>query len=298
MSHLRLIKDKLSHGVMIALVVGTFLFIGAMGVGLYLRSAPLLQEYSLWEILSSNEWKPSKGHFGFLPFLMGTLQVTLIALVIALPLAFFTAIFLSEYAHPRVRRYVFPTLDILSAIPSVIYGMWGVLVIVPFISNKLAPHFVDYSSGYTLLAAGIVLGVMILPLLVSLLVEIFASVPNNMREASMALGATNWQTTRRVVVKKSLSGIFAAVVLAVSKAMGETIAVLMVCGNMPKIATSLFDACYPIPALLANNYGEMMSIPMYESAMMFSALMLFVIVVLFNLLSRIIMHRVKDRGAE
>ena len=119
--------------------------------------------------------------------------------------------------------------------------------------------------------------------------------PNQLREASTAMGATPWQTTRRVVVRSSIPGMIAAVVLAVSKAMGETIAVLMVCGNMPQIPHSVFDACYPLPALLANNYGEMLSVPRYEAALMFSALILFVVVLLFNLISRIILNRVKAK---
>ena len=157
----------------------------------------------------------------------------------------------------------------------------------------LAPHFVEFSSGYTVLAGGIVLSVMILPLLVSLFVEIFSTVPQELRDASQALGATRWQTTKKVVIRRSLPGIFAAVVLAVSRALGETIAVLMVCGNLSQVPHSVFDACYPIPALIANNYGEMLSLPLYEAALMFAAMILFVVVLLFNLLSRIILYRLK-----
>ena len=134
---------------------------------------------------------------------------------------------------------------------------------------------------------------MILPLLVSLFVEIFSTVPQELRDASQALGATRWQTTKKVVIRRSLPGIFAAVVLAVSRALGETIAVLMVCGNLSQVPHSVFDACYPIPALIANNYGEMLSLPLYEAALMFAAMILFVVVLLFNLLSRIILYRLK-----
>ena len=224
---------------------------------------------------------------------MGTVWVTGIALLLALPLSLLTAAFLTEYSRSWVKRWVYPALDILAALPSVIYGVWGTLLIVPWISDKLAPHFVEYSSGYTVLAAGIVLSVMILPLLVSLLVEIFSTVPQELRDASQSLGATRWQTTKKVVIRRSLPGILAAVVLALSRAFGETIAVLMVCGNLPQAPHSLFDACYPIPTLIANNYGEMLSLPLYEAALMFAALILFVVVLLFNLLSRIILYRIK-----
>ncbi|MBR1643867.1 MAG: phosphate ABC transporter permease subunit PstC [Bacteroidales bacterium] len=294
--HRRVVRDRLSSALMLTLVVLSFAFVIAMGVGLYLKARPLLADTSIWQLLTAREWKPSQNRFGFFPFIAGTLSVTFIALVVALPLSFFTAVYLTEYARSWVKRLVYPALDILASLPSVIYGVWGTLLVVPLISKHWAPHFVEFSSGYTVLAAGLVLCVMILPLLVSLFVEIFSTVPKGLREASTALGATKWQTTKKVVTRASLSGIFAAVVLAVSKAMGETIAVLMVCGNMPQVPHSLFDPCYPLPALLANNYGEMLSVPRYEAALMFSALILFVVVLLFNLISRIILNRVKSQS--
>ncbi|MBP5614358.1 MAG: phosphate ABC transporter permease subunit PstC, partial [Bacteroidales bacterium] len=227
------------------------------------------------------------------PFITGTIWVTLLAILFAFPISLLTAIYLTEYARFYVKKLVFPALDILAGLPSVIYGVWGVLVIVPWISNRLAPHFVEFSSGYTILAAGIVLGIMVVPLLVSLFIEVFSSVPMELREASSALGATRWQTTRKVVLRKTLPGVAAATVLAVSRAMGETIAVLMVCGCVIGIPKSILDPGYPIPALIANNYGEMLSMPLYESALMFAALVLFAVVLVFNLLSRIILYRLE-----
>ena len=291
----RLAKEKVMSGVMFFITCASLLLVVAMGIGLCLRSSPILSEISLWDILSANEWKPAKNQFGFFPFIMGTVCVTGISIVLALPVSLFTALFLTEYSHSQVRKFVYPVLDILAALPSVIYGVWGTLIVVPWISGWLAPRFVsEYTSGYTVLAAGMVLAIMILPLLVSMFVEIFSTVPGEMREAAYALGSTRWQLSRRVVMKKSLPGIFATVVLAVSRALGETIAVLMVCGNLPQVPRSLFDACYPLPALIANNYGEMMSMPLYEAALMLAAAILFIVVLLFNLLSRIILKRVED----
>lgn len=278
---------------MLFLTGASLLLVLIMGIGLYMKSAPIFEDHSLWELLSASEWKPFKNRFGFFPFVMGTVWVTGIALVLALPLSLLVAVFLTEYSRAWVKRWFYPALDILAALPSVIYGVWGSLLIVPWISERLAPHFVEFSSGYTVLAGGIVLSVMILPLLVSLFVEIFSTVPQELRDASQALGATRWQTDKKVVIRRSLPGIFAAVVLAVSRALGETIAVLMVCGNLPQVPHSIFDACYPIPALIANNYGEMLSLPLYEAALMFAAMILFVVVLLFNLLSRIILYRLK-----
>ncbi len=289
----RIIKDKTAGATMLTLTILSIVFVVVMFVGLYLKSVPVLEGKSMWSLLSSSEWKPLKGEFGFLPFIAGTLWVTFIAILLALPVSLFTAFYLTEYARPAVRRFVFPALDILAALPSVVYGIWGTLVIVPLISDKVAPRFVEYSSGYTVLAAGVVLGVMILPLLVSLFIEVFGMVPQDLREASLALGATRWQTTRKVVVRKTLPGILASTVLAVSRAMGETIAVLMVCGCVMTIPKSPLDSGYPIPALIANNYGEMLSMPLYESALMFAALILFIVVFIFNLLSRIILYRME-----
>lgn len=294
MSNLRIIKEKTAGTAMLAITVIALLFVLVMGVGLYLKSKPILDTIPLWDLLTNSSWQPFKNQFGFFPFVMGTVWVTMISVVIALPLSLFTAVFLTEYANRKVKKFVYPALDILASLPSVIYGVWGTLVIVPWISNTLAPHFVEFSAGYTTFAAGIVLSIMILPLLVSLFVELFASVSDDLRDTSYALGSTRWQTAQNVVIRKSLPGIFASVVLAISRALGETIAVLMVCGNLPAVPHSLFDACYPIPALIANNYGEMLSLPMYESALMFAALLLFVVVLLFNLASRIILRRIEE----
>ncbi len=288
----RVLKDQAAGKVMAFLTFTSLLLVIAMGIGLYMKSVPILHEHSLWDLLTTSEWKPMRNQFGFFPFLAGTFWVTILAVAIALPTSLLTAIFLTEYSRSMVKKYIYPLLDILAGLPSVIYGTWGTLVIVPWISNAVAPHFVKYSSGYTVLAGGIVLSVMILPLLVNLFVELFSNVPAEDREASLALGATSWQTTQHVVLRKTLSGMVAATVLAISRTMGETIAVLMVCGNLAIVPNSLLDACYPIPALIANNYGEMLSLPLYESALMFAAFLLFLVVLLFNLFSRVVLKKV------
>ena len=293
MHKIRIIKEKTASVTMTVLTVFSILFVAVMFVGLYMKSLPLLEGQSLWKLLSASEWRPMKGQFGFLPFIMGTLWVTFVAIVLALPVSLLTAVFLTEYAKPVVKKFVFPALDILAGLPSVIYGVWGVLVVVPWISQRVAPHFVEFSTGYTVLAGGIVLGVMIIPLLVSLFIEIFSGVSRELREASLALGATRWQTTKRVVLRQTVPGLLASTVLAISRAMGETIAVLMVCGCVIGIPTGIIDACYPIPALIANNYGEMLSMPLYESALMFAALILFVVVLVFNLASRVVLYRLE-----
>ncbi len=295
MLRVRLIKDKLARHTMLSLTIMCLTVLIIIGIVLFIKSWPIIQDKNLWTLLTTSSWRPFKGEFGFLTFILSTLYVTLLAIILALPLALLTSIFLTEYATSRTRRFFNPVVDLLSGIPPVIYGVWGTLTIVPFISEKLAPNFVDFSTGYSVLAGGIVLAIMIIPLIISILTEVFASIPKEMREASWSLGATKWQTIKKVVLIKSLPGIIAAIVLAISRAFGETIAVLMVCGNFTEIPGSLFDSCYPLPALIANNYGEMMSIPDYESALMFSAFLLFTIIVLFNAGSRIVLNRINRR---
>lgn len=280
---------------MLVLTVLSVLLAVLIGVGLYLRSLPLLEKVTLWELLTSSEWKPFKGSFGFFPYIMGTLWVTAIAILIALPLCLLSGIYIYEYAHHRVRKIIVPFVDLLSGIPPVVFGVWGVLFIVPLIGDHIAPHFVEFSTGYSVLAGGIVLAIMIFPLIISILLEVFSTIPKELKDASLSLGATQWQTVKYVLLKKSFPGIIAATVLAISRAFGETIAVLMVCGNMPAVPHSIFDAGYPLPALIANNYGEMLSIPLYDSALLFAALILFVIIFLFNAVSRFVLARLENK---
>ena len=156
----RIFKDKAARWVMLVLTVLSLLLLIAIGIGLFFKSRLILSEHSLWELLSGSAWKPLSGEFGFLPFIVGTLFVTALSIAIALPISLLSAIFLTEYASSWVKRIVFPIFDILAGIPSVVYGVWGTLIIVPWIADKLGPRFVDYTSGYTVLASGIVLGIM------------------------------------------------------------------------------------------------------------------------------------------
>lgn len=292
MAGFRLIKDKIARHFMLVLTIVSLLFLFIIGATLFIKASPIIKDKSLWTLLTTSNWRPFKGEFGFLTYIISTLYVTGIAIAIALPLSLLAGIYLSEFASRKMRNFFFPVVDLLSGIPPVIYGVWGTLTIVPFISETLAPHFVEFSTGYTVLAGGVVLSIMIIPLIISLLVELFRSIPHEMREASWSLGATKWETIKKVLLRKSRSGIVAIVVLAISRAFGETIAVLMVCGNLTDMPKSVFDSCYPLPALIANNYGEMMSVKNYESALMFAALLLFIIILVFNALSRIVLYQI------
>jgi len=292
----RLIKDKLAERSFALLLLSSVVVILMILIGLTMKSVPLLRAESLLTVLTDSVWSPLKGNFGFLPFIMGTIWVTLISLVIAVPLCVLASVYLVEYASEALRKMVLPLMNVLAAIPPVLYGVWGVLFVVPILSDYIAPLFGVNTTGYTVFAGGIVLAVMIFPIMISIMVEVLQTIPQELKAASLSLGATKWETITKVILVKAKPGILAAVVLGVSRAFGETVAVLMVCGNIPQLPSSLFDAGYPLPALIANNFGEMMSIPLYDSALMFAALLLFVLIFGFNLLSRIILNRLEEKA--
>ena len=278
----------------------------AIAAALVLRSWPILQSQSLWALLSGTTWKPLQGQFGFLPFIAGTFWVTLAAILLALPPCLLTAIYLAEYARKSTREVVKPLLDLLAAIPSVVYGVWGMLAIVPLVEKTIMPcsarwlGFIplfrsDNPTGFGVLSGAIVLAVMIAPFIIAVTYEVMSTASQDIRQASLAVGATRWQTVKYAVLPHTLPGIAAGIVLGASRALGETMAVLMVVGNVAQVPGSVFDAAYPLPALIANNYGEMMSIPLYDAALMGAALILLVIVLVFNVASTLILRRVMGR---
>jgi len=294
--NIRRLKDNISSRLMLASTVFACLLFFLMLIGLYIRASPILSVVPISELLFSSVWGPSDGKFGFFPFIMGTLWVTGLATIIAVPISLLSSIYLSEYAGNSLRNAVKPLIDLLAGIPSVVYGLWGVLAVVPFIKNTLAPALgVETIGGYSILAGGIVLSIMVFPIIISVTGEVLRSVSHDMREVSLSLGATKWQTIKHVVLRKARPGIFAAIVLGFSRAFGETMAVLMVVGNVPKVPSSVFDPAYPLPALIANTFGEMMSIPLYDSAILLAALMLLIVVLIFNILARMVLIKI-ERG--
>ncbi len=300
-------RERLTRRGLFFLTVFPPLLVVVMAAVLLGRAWPILGQNSLWALMSGRVWKPVAGQFGFLPFLSGTLWVTLAALVLAVPPSLLTAIYLAEYARPPTRAFMKPVLDLLAAIPSVVYGVWGVIAIVPWVQHTLAPFcrrafgFLplfrsENPTGFSIMAGAIVLAVMVAPFIIAVTYEVFRAVPEGMRQASLAVGATRWQTIRHVVLPKTLAGVLAGIVLGLSRALGETMAVLMVVGNVVQVPRSLFDAAYPLPALIANNYGEMMSIPLYDAALMTAALILLVIVLMFNVAATLVLRRMKARS--
>jgi phosphate transport system permease protein len=281
---------------MAAAAVITVALVFAVAVALLQKSRPILAATSLAHLLFSSSWHPLKGQFGFYPFIIGTLWVTFLAMGLSVPICLLTAIYLAEYASRRIRSLAKPLVDLLAGIPPVVYGLWGVLAVVPIV-GQLGARFGARPTGYSVLAGGIVLAIMVFPIIISVTEEVLRSVPLEAREASLALGATRWHTVKHVVLRSVVSGIAAAVVLGFSRAFGETMAVLMVVGNVPKPPHSVFDPAYPLPALIANNYGEMMSIPLYDSALLLAALILLLVVLVFNVVATLVIRRIERRLA-
>lgn len=298
-SHRRRLKDSSARLVFGLAAVAICLLVVIITFTLAARSWPILQVYSLSELLAGQTWQPMHGQFGFAPFIAGSVAVTLVAMVMAVGPAIFSGIYLAEYTSSRTRAALKPLIDLLVGIPSVVYGLWGILFIVPLIRDYIGPwsdrtlgqaipFFARTNpSGYGLLAAGFVLAVMVFPLIVAVTEEVLRSVPREMREALLALGATRWEATKCIVRRTGTPGILAAIVLGFSRAFGETLAVMMLVGSTPQVPASLFDTAYPLPALIANNYGEIMSVPLYESALMGAALVLLAVVLVFNILARL-----------
>lgn len=302
----RKLKDYLASRLMLLFCLFILSLTFFMIFGLYQRAKPVLAIKSLKELLFSTSWHPAQGQFGLSSFIAGTFWVTLIAMFIAVPLSILTAVYLSEYAPKRLREYAKPLIDLLAGISPVIYGVWGIIVIVPLVRDYLMPFFSeklpffpfvsDNYTGFSALTAGIVLAVMSFPLIISIVEEVIRTVPFEMREASLALGATKWQTVKYAVLKKARPGIVAAVILGLSRAFGETMAVLMVAGCALHIfPKSIFDPAYPLPALIANTYGEMMSVPLYDAAVLLAAFILLTVTILFNMLGWGILLRIERK---
>ena len=263
----------------------------AMAIALLWKSTGLLDTHSLFKLLTSSAWRPLKGDFGFAPFIVSSLIITLISILLAAPICILSAIHMVYFAPRFVLKIMRPVIDILAGIPSVIYGVWGILMIVPLVSKYIAPLFGVTTSGYNILTASLVLAIMIIPFILNMLIEVFKTIPHELHEAALSLGTTSWQAIRKVLIKQARPGIISAISLGVSRAFGETIAVLMLAGNVTVMPKGIFQPAYPLPALIANNYGEMLSIPLYDSALMFSAFILFIIVLMFNLFSRVAIAR-------
>ena len=262
---------------------------------LYINSALTRHKFG-WSFLFSQAWDPSSDDFGALPFIYGTVMTSVLAMVFGIPLGVGAAIFLAELAPPKISSALTFLIELLAAVPSVIFGMLGIFVLVPML-EKLedplratlgwTPLFKGPFIGLSLLAAGVVLALMIIPFIISISREVILAVPNDQREAALALGATRWETTWDVVVPFAYKGITGSIFLALARALGETMAVTMVIGNEPKIHASLFAPGYSIAAVIANQFNES-SGELHTSALIELGLVLFALTIVINGAARLL----------
>jgi len=272
-----------------------FAIVGLIVLELIQQSKLSLREFGLQFFIRQN-WDPVQGEFGALPFVYGTLVSSLVALVIAVPLAVGVAVFTTEMCPRWLRTPLSFTVELLAAIPSVIYGLWGIFVLAPLLRSYVEPWlarrfgwtglFEGPMYGIGMLGAGIILAIMIIPVITSITREVMTSVPQQQREAVLALGATKWETIRMGVLRNARIGIFGAVILGLGRALGETMAVTMLIGNRPEIARSLFAPGYTLASVIANEFSEA-TYDLYVSALVEIGLALFVVTLIVNALARL-----------
>jgi phosphate transport system permease protein len=299
----RNLGDLAFRMVLFGAAVAVPVLLAALVYELYQGSAMAIDRYGA-SFLTTSTWDPVAERFGALPLVFGTLLSAAIALVIAVPLSLGVAIFLTEFAPKWIRQPIAFLIELLAAIPSVVYGLWGIFVLVPFLRTTVfkflqaklgfLPIFAGPVYGNSMLAAGIILAIMVMPYIMSVSREVLAAVPASQREAALGLGATRWEAAWTAVVPYARSGIVGAVILGLGRALGETMAVTMLIGNRHEIAASLFAPGYTMAAVIANEFTEAVT-DIHYSALTYVALVLFAVTVLVNAGARLLIWRV-SRG--
>jgi phosphate transport system permease protein len=296
--------DQAFAGLMVTCACSIFAIVIFIATILVLRSKLSLAQFG-FKFFTSQSWDPVSGDFGALPFIFGTLATSFLALVMAVPLALGVAVFITELCPKMLRGPISFLTELLAAIPSVVYGLWAVFVLVPIMRDQLGPFLVSTlgwtgffdgaNFGVGLLTASIILAIMILPIISSLTRDIMTAVPNSQREAVLALGATRWEMIRVGVLRNSRIGIVGAVMLGLGRALGETMAVTMVIGNHPDISKSLFAPGYTLASVIANEFSEATG-DVYLSALIEIGLALFLVTIVVNTIARLLVWAV-TRGA-
>jgi phosphate transport system permease protein len=284
---------------MLAAASLVLLIVAAMIVALASHSLVSIRQFG-FSFLTNREWNPVNQQFGALAFIYGTIASSLIALLISVPLSLGIAIFLVEQAPPFISRPITFLVELLAAIPSVVYGLWGIFVLAPFLREYIEPglarwfgwlpFFKGPITGIGLLTGGVILAIMVTPIISAVVRDVLSAVPNTQREAALALGATKWETTR-VVLVNGAPGIAGAVILGLGRAIGETMAVTMVIGNRPEISLSLFHPSYTLASVIANEFTEATA-DVYLSSLVELGLILFLVTFVVNAIARLLVWRV------
>jgi phosphate transport system permease protein len=298
------LPDRLLRWGLTVLAAGVLVLLAYFFLRLIGESRDVFSKEGVFGYVFGADWAPGAGKYGALPLLVGTLITSGIALLIGVPIAVATALFLTELCPRRLRSPLTILVELLAAVPSVVYGLWGFFVLIP----KLKPIEQWFSDTFSFLPfvggtvagpnyfiAGLILAIMILPIVSAISREVIATVPPDHKEAALALGATRWEMIRTAILPYSRAGISGAAMLGLGRAIGETIAVTIVIGNAPKIGHQIFDQGYTLAAVIANEFGEAASDPLHRSALLAAGLVLFVLTLVVNLIARIYIVRA-ERG--
>jgi phosphate ABC transporter permease protein PstC len=298
------LPDRLLKWGLTALAVGVIVLIAFFLARLVQESRPVFAQTGFLGFVFDAEWVPSKELFGALPLVVGTLVTSAIALVIGVPVAVATALFITELAPARLRGLLTVLVELLAAVPSVVYGLWGFFFLIPklrpaeqWFSDTFAflPFVGGKVSGPNYFIAGLILAIMILPIVSAISREVMVTVPRENKEAALALGATRWEMIRMAVLPYSRAGIMGGAMLGLGRAIGETIAVTIVIGNAPVIGDTLFAQGYTLAAVIANEFGEAASDPVHRAALIAAGLVLFLLTLLVNAGARALVARA-ERG--
>ena len=297
--------DVVYRTVLTALALLLPLLLVLIAIELVANAMPAVSKFG-FGFLTHSTWDPVRGEFGALPLIFGTLYSSLVALIIAVPLALGCAVFLTEFAPRWLRTPVATLIELLAAVPSVIYGLWGIFVLIPLLRDHFwpvarhvlgkLPIFSGVFYGPSVLAAGVILAVMVLPYITAVSREVLLAVPPSQREAGLALGATRWETVTTVILPYGRAGIIGAVILGLGRALGETMAVTMVIGNRHEVSASLLQPGYTIAAAIANEFSEAVS-DMHLAALFMVGAVLFLITIIANTLARVLVWRVARGSA-
>jgi phosphate ABC transporter permease protein PstC len=270
-------KEKLIEKILLLLALSAIGSLVLISVFIFLEGLPIIGRAGIGNFILGSHWAPTRGHFGIFAMIVSSLYVTLGAMVLGVPLALACAIILAEFSPPRLTRILKPTIELLAGIPSVVYGFLGVILLVPVIRNYLG------GPGLSLLAASVILGIMILPTVISISIDAINAVPEIYKEGSIALGATSWQTVRKLVLPAARSGIITGIILGMGRAIGETMAVIMVAGNALKIPTSILDPVRTLTSNIALELGYASGA--HREALFATGIVLFIIIMILNTLA-------------
>jgi phosphate transport system permease protein len=296
--------DRVFRGTLIAMALTIPTLLGALVWELFSGALPAIHKFG-FGFITNSVWDPVAEQFGAFPLIFGTILSAFLALLIAVPLSLGVAVFITEFAPKFLRQPVAFVIELLAAIPSVVYGLWGIFVLIPFLRKFIfpvlrdglgfLPFFKGPIYGPSMLSASIILAIMIMPFIMSVSREVLLAVPDSQREASLALGATRWEAVTSAIIPYARSGIIGAIILGLGRALGETMAVTMLIGNRHEIAASLFAPGYTMAAVIANEFSEAAT-DMHFAALTYVAFVLFLLTVLVNAAARLLIWRVA-RGA-